>query len=220
MTTVDPRATPRLEIISDVVCPWCYIGKHRLEQGLALLDESITFDITWRPYELNPDLPKDGMDRNDYCEAKFGSLDQARQIYENVAANAHADGLPMAIERIARTPNTRVAHRLIELAGGHGCQNSMVDALFQAYFVDGRDIGDSDTLKQLALAAGLDAGEIELTLADNAGDAAIEAQEREAHELGVHGVPAFVYNGRMLFSGAQSPQTIALALKRAIAKGL
>lgn len=220
MTTTGPRAIPRLEIISDVVCPWCYIGKHRLARGLALLDESITFDIAWRPYELNPGLPKDGMDRSDYCEAKFGSLAQARQIYENVAANAHADGLPMAIERIARTPNTRAAHRLIELAGRQGCQNDVVDALFQAYFVDGRDIGASDTLTQLALAAGLNADDIELTLGDAVGDAAIEAQEREARELGVHGVPAFVYNGRMLFSGAQSPETMALALKRAIAKGL
>ncbi len=219
MPTTD-APTARLEIISDVVCPWCYIGKHRLEQGLAMLDDDVSIEVSWRPFELNPTLPKEGMDRGKYCEAKFGSIEQARQIYANIAANAEVDGLPIAVERIARTPNTRTAHRLIELAGTRGCQNELVDALFKAYFVDGRDVGDPETLLALSLAAGLSAPEAQQTLADDSGDDAIETQERAASAMGVHGVPAFIYNGRMLFSGAQSAQTIALTLKRAIAKGL
>lgn len=219
MPTTD-APTARLEIISDVVCPWCYIGKHRLEQGLAMLDDDVSIEVSWRPFELNPTLPKEGMDRGEYCEAKFGSIEQARQIYANIAANAEVDGLAIAVERIARTPNTRAAHRLIELAGTRGCQNELVDALFKAYFVDGRDVGDPETLLALSLAAGLSAPEAQQTLADDSGDDAIETQERAASAMGVHGVPAFIYNGRMLFSGAQSAQTIALTLKRAIAKGL
>ncbi|MEQ8659283.1 MAG: DsbA family oxidoreductase [Gammaproteobacteria bacterium] len=213
-------ARARLDIISDVVCPWCYIGKHRLEQALALLDDEVDLDIRWRPFELNPDMPREGMDRRAYCEAKFGSVEYANQLYANVAANARADGLPMAVERIARTPNTRAAHRLIELAGRSGCQDAVVDALFEAYFVAGRDVGDNATLVEIGAAAGLNRDAVETALLGASGDEAIARQEREAHALGVSGVPAFVFNGHLLFSGAQTPQTIALALRRAVTRGL
>lgn len=217
-SSVHPVA--RLDIVSDVVCPWCYIGKHRLARALALLDQSPPLEIRWRPFELNPNLPAAGMDRRAYCAAKFGSIERADELYANVAANAHADGLAMAVERIARTPNTRRAHRLIELAHAHACQDAVIDALFQAYFVDGRDIGDLETLIALGSAAGIDQESLTAALADDAGDAAIERQENAAHELGVSGVPAFLYNDRLLFSGAQSPETIARAIQRAAARGL
>jgi predicted DsbA family dithiol-disulfide isomerase len=217
-TVVPPQA--RLDIVSDVVCPWCYIGKHRLERALALLGDHVALDIRWRPFELNPTLPTAGMDRREYCTIKFGSIERARALYENVAANAHADGLPMRVERIARTPNTRRAHRLIDLAYEHGCQDAVVDALFQAYFVDGRDIGDLATLIAIGSALGIPTAVVDTALVDDSGDAAIERQEHAAHELGVSGVPAFLYNDRLLFSGAQSPQTIALAIQRAAARGL
>jgi predicted DsbA family dithiol-disulfide isomerase len=210
----------RLEIVSDVVCPWCYIGKHRLEQGLRLLDDDIEFDIQWRPYELNPGLPREGMDRRDYCEAKFGSIEYANQLYANIAANAAADGLPIAVDRIVRTPNTRSAHRLIEMAGPHKCQDAVVDALFKAYFVDGEDVGDVEVLKRIAVACGMNRDVVETALADTSRDQHIETLEREAQEQGITGVPAFLFNGKMLFSGAQSAETIALSLKRAIDRGL
>ncbi|MCB1749554.1 MAG: DsbA family oxidoreductase [Gammaproteobacteria bacterium] len=219
-TAATPPYAARLDIVSDVVCPWCYIGKRRLEQALATLDGELALEVHWQPYELNPTLPAEGMDRRAYCEAKFGSLEYARQLYENVAANARADGLPMAIERIARTPNTRRAHRLLELAGAAGCQDAVVDALFQAYFVDGRDVGDVDTLLGIASAAGMDAGRVREALDDAAALARIEQEERSAQAMGINGVPAFLFNGRLLFTGAQTPETIALALKRAAAKGL
>jgi len=217
-TAAPPRA--RLDIVSDVVCPWCYIGKHRLERALEQLGGSIALDIRWRPFELNPTLPAAGMDRREYCTLKFGSIERARQLYENVAANAHADGLPMHVERIARTPNTRRAHRLIELAYEQDCQDAVVDALFEAYFVDGRDIGDRATLLTIGSASGIAPAVVDAALADDSGDDAIERREHAAHELGVSGVPAFLYNDRLLFSGAQSPQTIALAIQRAAARGL
>ncbi|MEX2482160.1 MAG: DsbA family oxidoreductase [Gammaproteobacteria bacterium] len=214
------QPTARLDIVSDVVCPWCYIGKHRLTRALALLEDAPPLDIRWRPFELNPTLPAAGMDRRAYCVAKFGSVERANALYANVAANAHADGLPMAVERIARTPNTRRAHRLIELAQTHACQDAVVDALFEAYFVDGRDIGDLETLTALGSAVGIDGDSIAAALTDAAGGAAIERQEHAAHELGVSGVPSFLYNDRLLFSGAQSPETIARAIQRAAARGL
>lgn len=215
-----PGYVARIDVVSDVVCPWCYIGKHRLEQGLAALETDVPVQIRWRAFELNPTLPAGGMDRDAYCERKFGSVEYARQLYENVAANARADGLPIEVDRIRRTPNTRAAHRLIAAAEDTGCQDALVDALFAAYFVEGRDVGDHTVLRELAGEAGLGDAAIALALDSNAGDGRIEAEEREAHEMGVSGVPAFVFNGRLLFSGAQDPVTVKLAVERAINKRL
>lgn len=216
------RATPTavIEIISDVVCPWCYIGKHRLARGLAAVDGDHVFDIRWRPYELNPGLPVEGMDRRDYCEAKFGSLDYANRLYANVVANAEQDGLPMAIERVARTPNTRRAHRLIESARDGDHQDALVDGLFSAYFVEGRDVGDDDTLIDIAQTAGIDREQARRALDDPALDAAVSAAESEAREHGVTGVPSYLYNGLLLLNGAQSEDTVRLTIERAIRKGL
>lgn len=216
----EPAYVARIDVVSDVVCPWCYIGKHRLEQGLAALETDVPVEVRWRPFELNPTLPADGMDRDAYCERKFGSVEYARRLYENVAANARADGLPIEVERIRRTPNTRAAHRLIAAAGDAHGQDALVDALFAAYFVDGLDVGDRDVLRKLARGVGLGDAAIAAALEGDADDGSIEAQEREAHEMGVSGVPAFVYNGRLLFSGAQDPVTVKLAIERAIAKRL
>lgn len=219
MPHANDRALPVLEIVSDVICPWCYVGKRRLAQALAQLTD-LKLEIRWRPFELNPTMPTAGMDRRRYCIAKFGSLEYANQMYERVIAAARVDGLALDLERITRTPNTRAAHRLIDYAGLQGRQDALVDALFEAYFVNGQDVGSVLQLIDLAVAVGLERGAVTAMLAHNDGDARIEAAERAAHELGVEGVPAFLYNGRLLFSGAQSPQTIALALQRAHARGL
>ncbi len=219
MPNANDRATPVLEIVSDVICPWCYVGKRRLAQALERLTD-FPLEIRWRPFELNPTMPAAGMDRGSYCIAKFGSVEYAKQMYGRVVAAAQADGLVLNIERIARTPNTRAAHRLIAFADDHSAQDAVVDALFAAYFVNGQDIGADEVLIDLAVAAGLDRAAVTAMLALADGEATIEAAERDAHELGVDGVPAFLYNGRLLFSGAQSPETIALALRRAHARGL
>lgn len=219
MTDAKDQTIPMLEIVSDVVCPWCYVGKQRLTQALHRLGD-FPLHIRWQPFELNPGMPREGMARREYCERKFGSLEQAQQLYARVVAAAEADGLELKIERIARTPNTRAAHRLIEFAGEHACQDAVVDALFEAYFVNGEDIGSEAVLLAIAHAAGLARDAVANMLATPAGDAVIEAAESRAHELGVSGVPAFLYNGHLLFCGAQSPATIALSLQRARARGL
>jgi predicted DsbA family dithiol-disulfide isomerase len=211
---------PTLEIVSDVVCPWCYIGKRRLGEALALLGPEVPLEICWRPYELNPRMPATGMDRETYYERKFGSAEYAGQLLANVAANARDAGIAMDYTKIAVIPNTRTAHRLIWYAGRYDRQDAVVDGLFQAYFVDGRDVGDTQVLTEVAAACGLERGLTERFLAGDEGIDAVEAEERAAHEAGIQGVPAFLLNGRFLFSGAQSPETISLAIGRALAKGL
>lgn len=219
MTTHAAPSTPVLEIVSDVVCPWCYVGKQRLAEALAQLGD-FPLTIRWRPYELNPGMPRAGMARREYCERKFGSLENANRLYARVVAAADEVGLTINVERMTRTPNTRAAHRLIEWADGEGRQDALVDGLFEAYFVHGEDVGEEAVLLDIAVRAGLarDAARAVLVTAD--GDATIEVAEQQAHELGVSGVPSFVYNGHLLFSGAQSAETIALTLKRARARGL
>ncbi|MBK8957024.1 MAG: DsbA family oxidoreductase [Proteobacteria bacterium] len=212
-------ATPLLEIVSDVVCPWCYVGKRRLAQALAQLGD-FPLRIRWRPYELNPGMPREGMARREYCERKFGSVEHANHLYARVAAAAQADGLALHVERIARTPNTRAAHRLIDWADRHGRQDAVVDALFEAYFVNGEDVGKHAVLEDIAARADLGREAAAKMLSAPDGDAVIEAAENDAHELGISGVPSFLYNGHLLFSGAQSAETIALSLQRARARGL
>ena len=201
-----------IDIVSDVVCPWCYIGKRRLTQALARLPAGIAVDVRWRPYELNPGLPREGMDRREYCLRKFGSEEYAAKLYANVAAHAAAEGLSLEYQKIPRTPNTRAAHRLLWLAEREGRQDALVDGLFAAYFVEGRDVGVHGVLADVAEAAGL-AREAVLAFLDSpAGEAEVIAEERHAHEAGVQGVPAFFMNGRYVFSGAQPPDALAQAI--------
>ncbi|HJP35145.1 MAG TPA: DsbA family oxidoreductase [Gammaproteobacteria bacterium] len=207
-----------LDIVSDVVCPWCYIGKQRLSGALELLGPELPMRVRWRPYELNPTMPRDGMDRKAYYVRKFGSEEYVEQLIANVAANARNDGLELNYANITRVPNTRMAHRLIWLAERFDAQDAIVDGLFAAYFVDGRDIGDSAVLIDIAVAAGLERATVENFLAGDEAYDIIETEEREAQSSGIQGVPAFLLNGRFLFSGAQSPETISLAITQALAR--
>ena len=205
-----------LEIVSDVICPWCYIGKRRLARAWQQLDAADSIRIQWQPYELNPTMPVRGVDRESYYTRKFGSAAYAAQLIENVTANARADGLEMNYARIATVPNTIAAHRLIWYAERHGCQDRIVDALFAAYFVDGRDVGDLASLVDIAAESGLDKAEADQFLHSDAGQEIVSAKARAAQAEGIHGVPAFRLNGQLLFTGAQSPETIALSIQRAL----
>jgi predicted DsbA family dithiol-disulfide isomerase len=214
--TDGPQRTFNLDIVSDVICPWCYIGKRRLEQALERLPPEMSAVVRWRPYELNPTMPEGGMDRDTYCVQKFGTREYAEQLYDNVTANARAEGLPMDYKRITRIPNTRAAHRLIWFAEQHAAQDAVVEGLFAAYFIDARDVGDPMALADIAEAAGLDRERVEQLLAGDEATEAVNSDEMEAHALGIQGVPAFLVNGRYLFSGAQTPETIALAIQQAL----
>lgn len=204
-----------IEIYSDVVCPWCYVGKRRLERALSQVGGDIT--TTWRPFQLNPTMPKEGMDRTAYLEAKFGSLDSFRQLEEHVLAAGASERISFAFEKIARTPNTFAAHRLIWFAEREGCQDAMVDALFRGYFEEGADIGSIAMLVQLAGQAGLSREVVERFLQSNEGTTEVKAEEAAGHKLGIRGVPYFVVDGTYAISGAQPVDIFVSALQRVAA---
>ncbi|MEK7236263.1 MAG: DsbA family oxidoreductase [Nitrospirota bacterium] len=202
-----------IDIYSDVVCPWCYVGKRRLERALDKVGGDIR--ITWRPFQLNPTMPKDGMDRTTYLETKFGSLDAFRQLEEHVLVAGAAEDIQFAFEKIARTPNTFAAHRLIWFAEREGRQDAAVNSLFRGYFEEGADIASITTLVQLADRAGLSADIMERFLLSDQGTAEVKAEESAGHKLGIRGVPYFVLNGRISISGAQPPDIFVSALRQA-----
>lgn len=198
-----------IEVYSDVVCPWCYIGKRRLERALASVGRDVR--VTWRPFQLNPTMPVAGMDRTSYLEAKFGSLDAFRKMEAHVLAAGAMEQIPFAFDKIAVTPNTFAAHRLIWYAGRQGCQDAVVDSLFRGYFQEGADIGSHSVLVQVAEHAGLSA---ERFLSSDDGVAEVKAEESAGHKLGIRGVPYFVLNGLYAISGAQPPDRFVSVLKR------
>jgi len=204
----------RIEVYSDVVCPWCYIGKRRLERALGQLNGAAQACITWRPFQLNPTMPKEGMDRTTYLEAKFGSLDAFCQLEEHVLAAGAAECVPFAFEKVARTPNTFMAHRLIWHAEQQGRQDAVVELLFRGYFTEGADIGSVPVLGQLASRAGLDAAAVESFLQREEGATEVKAEEAAGHRLGIRGVPYFVLNGSISISGAQPPDIFVSAIRQ------
>jgi len=206
----------RLDVYSDVICPWCFIGKQHMQRALRTLgDEGLTFAVTWRPYQLNPDMPAGGVVRDDYRRAKFGSLERSRELDAQVVSAARAAGIEIRHDRMRRTPNTVDAHRLIRLADATGQQDAVVDRLFQDYFVDGRDMGDRAVLLGAAEVAGLDRLAVEASLASGFGRAEVLAEDAAVRRAGVQGVPTFALNDHVLFSGAIPADTFAEALAKA-----
>lgn len=204
-----------LEIVSDTICPWCYIGKRRLEAALGLIGDDIAFDIRWRPFELNPDMPREGMDRKAYRSRKFGSWENSLALDAQVKAAGACDGLDFHHERMAMTPNTLASHVFIRLAGEAGVQNAIVEALFRAYFTDGRDVGDPALLADMGAACGLDRAEVAAALDDDALRADVKSEARAFAQAGVTGVPTVMLNRYVLFSGARSPELLAEGLRKA-----
>ncbi len=197
--------TVKLDILSDPICPWCYIGKTHLDKALAEVPDH-PFVIEWHPFQLNPDMPREGMDRRDYLERKFGGKDGAVKAYAPVVEHAGNAGLTINFEAMTRTPNTLDAHRLIHWAGIEGKQTEVVDALFQAYFVDAKDIGDHTVLAGVAREAGMDADVAARLLQ---GDSDVQAiQDRDAHsrKMGVSSVPTFIVASQHAVPGAQPPE--------------
>ena len=212
-----------IDIISDVVCPWCYIGKRQIEAALALYaQQNPGADkprVTWRPFQLNPDLPAEGMSRQDYVVRKFGAA-RAKDIYARVAAVGAEYGIAFAFDRIARQPNTVAVHSLIALAGApgpqkDGLQDRIKEAFLHAYFLDGVDLTRTENLVAIATAAGLDRAKVEQCLADPQSRLAVEAEDRRARTIGVEGVPFFVFNGKIAVSGAQGPEALLDAMRQA-----
>ena len=206
----------RLDVYSDVICPWCYIGKQHMQVALGQVAAAgHAFDVSWRPFQLNPDMPQAGVARDEYRRAKFGSLERSRELDAQVAQAAAAAGLPIRHDLMQRTPNTLAAHRLIQFAAEHRRQNEMVDALFTAYFVNGRDIGDRATLIELAEGAGLDRAAATEFVDSGRLAQEVQAEDRAVRQAGLSGVPTFVLERHVLFSGAVPPDVFAEALIKA-----
>jgi len=206
----------QLDIVSDAICPWCYIGKRQLERALPLLaQEGLSFSIRWNPFQLNPDMPREGRDRTAYRVAKFGSAEHAAELDQRVTEAAERVGLTFHLDRIARTPNTLDAHRLIWFAGRHAKQDETVERLFSAYFAQGRDIGEQAVLVDCAVDAGLDRDATAAFLEGDVAAAEMQQADRAAREAGVNGVPSFFLEGYGLFSGAVPAEQMAEALRRA-----
>jgi predicted DsbA family dithiol-disulfide isomerase len=208
-------AGERIDIVSDVICPWCYIGKRQLERALATLErEGLRFSVHWNPFQLNPDMPKEGRDRIAYRVQKFGSAERARELDERVGDAAANVGLSFRQDLMLRTPNTLDAHRLVWLAGREGVQDAVVEALFVAYFTQGRDVGDHAVLADCAAQGGMDRAAVADFLAGDTAAQEMLAADRAAREASVSGVPSFFLDGYSLFSGAMPAETMAEALRK------
>jgi predicted DsbA family dithiol-disulfide isomerase len=196
-----------LDVFSDTICPWCYVGKRRLERALKARPQQ-DLSIRWRAFQLNPGMPTAGMARKAYIEAKFGGSERARVIYDSVRAVGLSEGIEFAFDRIERTPNTLQSHRLIRFSVIRRRQSETLEAVFRAYFVSGRDIGDRAVLAEIAADAGLDPHEAAAYLAGEADTETVLGEEASARRAGINGVPCFIFNGRYAISGAQEPEAL------------
>lgn len=195
----------RIEIISDTVCPWCLIGKRRLERALARRQD-VDVEVAWRPFELNPDMPAEGLPREAYLEAKFGGSRRADEIYAAIRAAGASEDIPFDFDRIGRVPDTVDSHRLIDWSAAEGAQDAVVEGLFTAYFVEGRDIGNHEVLADVAAAAGLDGVGCAAKLASEEDRERVRTESEEARLLGIQGVPFFVFERKYAISGAQEQE--------------
>jgi len=208
----------RIDVVSDVVCPWCFIGKHRLEKALALKPD-IAVEVHWRPYFLNDWIPREGISREQYLTTKFGSPDRYQGIAQRVTAAAAAEGLVYAAEKVKRQPNTLDCHRLIRWAEGIGKAAEMKQKLMDLYFTQGADLTDRETLVKAAADIGLDANTVRAQLASDQDVAQIEQDAQSAKQAGIEGVPCFIFGGKFAISGAQAPEDLAEAIERMAQSG-
>jgi predicted DsbA family dithiol-disulfide isomerase len=198
-----------IEVVSDVICPWCYIGKRRLGKALAALSGEVSAEIRWLSFQLNPDMPPEGMPRAAYRAAKFGSLERSREFDARVAKEGESEGIGFAFDAIQRTPNTVAAHALVGLAQEQGRADAVVDALFRAYFEEAKDIGDTETLAAIAQGCGVSG------MPRREGATAVVALDQQMRELGISAVPTFIIARKFAVSGAHPAETLAQAIREA-----
>jgi predicted DsbA family dithiol-disulfide isomerase len=209
----------QIDVISDTVCPWCFIGKRRLAKAMALRP-NIAFDVKWRPYQLDPTVPKGGHDRQAYMRAKFG--DDPMKIVEMhklIAAEGEKEGIAFDFGAIVCRPNTLDSHRLIRWAEGHGVQDDVVERLFIAYFENGEDIGDIRVLADIADMSGMDGVEVARMLESDDDLALVQREDQVAHEMGVTGVPAMIFGNKLAVSGAREAELLVSVIDRVIEAG-
>jgi len=207
----------QIDVISDTVCPWCFIGKRRLMRAMAMRP-NIAFDVKWRPYRLDPTIPTGGMDRQAYMRAKFGDDPMAIvEMHKQIASEGAKDGIEFDFAAIKRRPDTLDSHRLIRWAEAAGVQDEVVERLFIAYFENGEDIGDVRVLADIADLCGMDGVEVAQMLETDADAALVEREDQIAHEMGVTGVPAMIFGGKLAVSGARDAEMLAVVIDRVAA---
>lgn len=203
----------QIDVVSDTVCPWCFVGKRKLERALALRPE-IAFDVHWRAYRLDPTIPSEGVDRKAYMRAKFGDSPRLQTMSDAIRDAGRSVRITFAFDKIERSPNTLDSHRLIRWSESTGRQDDVVERLFSAYFEQGRDIGQAETLVSIAAEAGMDADLVRDLLAGDADRALIEREDAFAHQAGISGVPTFIFDSKVMISGAHDPETIVKVIDR------
>ena len=209
----------QIDVISDVVCPWCFIGKRNLEQALETWRAKHRDQepmVRWHPFQLNPQLPASGVPRKQYLENKFGGPERAKEIYARVLAAGKRAGIDFAFDAIQVQPNTINAHRMLQFAAERGKQDEMAEVIFRRYFLEGADLSNTQTLADIAQQAGLNREEAAAYLASDANSELIKEQDRRARAIGVEGVPFFIFNQRLALSGAQPPEVIVEAMEKAL----
>jgi len=204
----------QIDIVSDTVCPWCFIGKRRIERAMALRPD-VSFEVFWRPYRLDPTIPREGVDRRAYLRAKFGDTPRSSAMGDAIRSEGAGEGIEFAFDKIAKSPNTLDSHRLVRWSASAGVQDQVVERLFRAYFIEGKDIGDAAVLAAVAADAGMD-GELVASLL--ASDADLESVEREAglaNDMGITGVPTFIFDSKLMISGAREAELWARVIDKA-----
>ena len=204
----------RIDVISDTICPWCYIGKKRLDAALEQRPD-LDIEVVYRPFQLNPDTPREGLDRKEHVSKKFGNREQARQIFDNIAKTGAQDGIDFDFTRQDRLPNTLDSHRLNHWAHTAGVQDKVVDLLFERYFIEGADVGDAKVLVEVATEAGMDADVVERLLSSDADEEDVKKEEAVGRNMGVTGVPCFVIDGKYALLGAQDTDMLVRAIDTA-----
>jgi predicted DsbA family dithiol-disulfide isomerase len=206
--------TVTIDVVSDVICPWCFLGKRRLDKAIAQLDSSVAADVRWRPFLLDPSIPKEGIDRKLYLERKFGSAERIKELHKPLQSAGAAEGIAYAFEKIRVTPNSLNAHRLIRWAHVQNLQHAMAERLFSLYWLEGADIGASDVLIRAAVDVGLDGTLVTQLLGSDADLDPVIAEVNQATEIGITGVPTFIFAGKYALVGAQSPEALRDAILR------
>lgn len=209
------RARLQIEVVFDLVCPWCFLGTRRLRRALRARPD-LAADILWRPFLLNPDIPPGGLPRQEYVMRKFGGEDRARRLHATITELGRSEGVNFRFDRIRRVPPSLDAHRVVRLASRQGLGDAAVDALFEAYFCEGEDIGNHDVLAAIAGTFGMDASTVQRQLAGTQEAEAVHADNLRAHRLGINGVPCFVVQGRHAIAGAQEPEVLERLLDVAL----
>ncbi|MCE9521796.1 MAG: DsbA family oxidoreductase [Alphaproteobacteria bacterium] len=203
----------QIDVISDTICPWCYIGKRRLERAIRMRPQ-IEFDVRWRPFQLDPTTPVEGIDRKTYIERKFGSSENIKPIQTALLQAGEAEGLVFAFDKISNTPNTINSHRLIRWSHSMGVQDKVVELLFKSYFIDGADIGKIDVLMRIGAEAGMDDELVEELLNSDADLEKVRHEDTMARKIGINGVPTYLIGGKVLVNGAQDAEHLVHVIDR------